>query len=57
MTNQEITKSDIKKLAAEASEHGDEAQYALCVEALNGDTAARAECERVIREARARAVG
>ena len=56
MTNTEVTKSDIKKLAAEASEHGDAEQYAICVRALGDkDPEAIRECERVIREARARA--
>ncbi len=52
---QEVTKREIKALAAEASEHGDDAQYSLCVRALNGDDDARNECTRVILEARARA--
>lgn len=56
MTNQEITKSDIKKLAAEASEAGDEAMHEICQRALGDkDPEAIAECERVIRENRARA--
>lgn len=55
MANIEITKSDIKKLAAEASEAGDAEQYALCVRALGDkDPEAIAACERAIREARAR---
>lgn len=55
MANQEITKSDIKKLAAEASEAGDAEQYALCVRALNGgDQEAWDACVRAISEARAR---
>lgn len=57
-SDQEITKHDIKRLAAEASEAGDDEQFALCVRALGDkDPEAIAECERVIREARARASG
>ena len=51
MSNQEI-----EKLADEAGQAGDDAQVKLCEAALNGDKAARAECERVLTEARANRV-
>ncbi len=54
MANQgEITDSDIEALATEAGAHGDSEQVELCRAALEGDAAARTECERVIRDARA----
>jgi hypothetical protein len=50
-----VTNSDIEALASAAGAHGDSEQVALCEAGLNGDAAARAECIRVIYEARARA--
>jgi hypothetical protein len=41
------------RLADEAAQAGDLEQVAVCELALAGDTAARAECERVVRAARA----
>lgn len=50
-----VTEADIKALRREAREAGDEAQVALCDEALEGGVRAEQECARVIREARANA--
>lgn len=54
-TTQAVTVTDeqIETLRDEASEAGDLAQMAICTRALAGDAAARRECERVIRAARA----
>lgn len=59
MTNsckeEDVTDTQIEKLSIEAGEHGDLEQVALCQRALAGDAAARAECARVIVDARGRA--
>lgn len=65
-TNNEITNEQIKTLATEAAQHGDLRMAAICEVALWGESdidpainldkaAARAECERVIRDASAQA--
>lgn len=54
-TATEITDEQIERLEQEAGEAGDQAQAQLCRRALDGDDAARAECERVIRDAQAMA--
>ena len=43
----------IEALQAEAAEHGDEEQVALCARALNGDTDAQGACLRVLADAAA----
>ena len=48
-----ITTADIRALRDEAGEAGDLSQVAVCDRALDGDQDARAECERVILDARA----
>lgn len=48
-----ITNSQIEALRAEAGEHGDLEQVAICDRAISGDDAAIAECERVIANAAA----
>ena len=53
MTNTKITTADIEALRQGAGQAGDDAQVALCDAAIEGDTEARAECARVIAEARA----
>ena len=50
-----ITDSQIEALEIEAGSAGDDEQVTICRAALDGDAGARAECERVILEARARA--
>lgn len=47
-----IDDSDIEALRQEAGQAGDAEQVTLCDMALAGDDEARAECERVIRQAR-----
>lgn len=42
----------IENLRVDAGQHGDAEQALLCERALRGDTFARIECERVIRNAR-----
>ena len=49
-----VTDDSIRALHAEAGTAGDSGQVALCDRALDGDASARAECVRVIREARCR---
>jgi len=49
----ELADEQIRDLQREAGEAGDLAQVAICDRALEGDEAARAECARVIRAARA----
>lgn len=56
MTNTtEVTNSQIQKLSNEAAEHGDLEQVAICERALAGDVGARAECAKVIGNARGEA--
>ena len=55
MSNDTVTIADIKSLRVEAAQASDYAQVALCDRAINGSTRASMECERVIREARAKA--
>lgn len=43
----------LEALQAEAAEHGDEEQVALCARALNGDTDAQGACLRVLADAAA----
>lgn len=55
---QDVTNEQIKALAIEANAAGDRATVALCKRALGkkpgaGDASARAECARVIADARA----
>ena len=50
-----MTDTQIKKLADEAAQAGDLEQVAVCELALAGSASARAECERVVRAARAAA--
>lgn len=54
-TETAITDEQIERLEQEAGNAGDLEQAQLCRRALDGDTAARAECERVIRDAQAMA--
>lgn len=48
-----ITNDDIKALQNEATQAGDDAMADICRKALQGDSDARTECERVIDNARA----
>lgn len=48
-----ISNDDIRALRAEAHDAGDLAMAAICKMALDGDAAARAECQRVIDDAKA----
>lgn len=48
-----ITTAQIKALSDEAGQAGDLEQVAVCAKALEGDSAARAECARVISDAAA----
>jgi len=48
-----ITDDDIEALYGEAGQAGDLEMAAICQRALDGDEAARGECERVILDARA----
>lgn len=50
-----ITDEQIERLEQEAGNAGDLEQAQLCRRALDGDDAARDECERVIRDAQAMA--
>lgn len=50
-----VTDEQIEALRSEAGVAGDLAQVAVCDRALDGDEAARRECQRVIDEARANA--
>ena len=43
-----ITNKQIEQLQIEAGAHGDQEQVALCAAARDGDSDARAECERVM---------
>lgn len=48
-----ITDNQIEAMSIEAGQAGDAAQVAICQRALDGDSAARAECARVIADAQA----
>lgn len=48
-----ITTEQVRVLRDEAGQAGDTEQAAICTAALDGDEAARAECERVIADAAA----
>lgn len=48
-----IEDSEIIELLTEAAQVGDWEQVDICARALNGDPAAREECDRVVREAAA----
>jgi hypothetical protein len=50
---QSITDEQIRALFREASAAQDKAQVCLCIDAINGDLQARAECARVIAETEA----
>ena len=54
-TTTPITRKQVEQLRDEAGEHGDLDMVAVCDRALDGDAAAWAECEQVIRWARAMA--
>lgn len=54
-TSTEITDEQLERLEQEAGSAGDLEMAATCRRALDGDTAARAECARVIRDAQAMA--
>jgi hypothetical protein len=53
LSQRTITDAQIAALRDEAGQAGDDAQVKICTAALDGDTAARSECERVIADATA----
>lgn len=53
MSANEILRSQIRALAGDAAEAGDLEMVDICRRALRGDDKARAECARVVWEAKA----
>jgi len=53
VSGKSISRNQILQLQREAGMAGDALQYAICEKALTGNRSARAECARVINEARA----